>query len=96
MNNEPRISVADVMYGQFIKYDRLYEMTKYALYGANTHSVDIYIDAYSLLSKMYRLGSTLHVDDSCAIASCLINLAIHLRAYFESRHKIRSKVYIVY
>ena len=94
--NEPRITVADVMYGQFIKYDRLYEMTKYALYGANTSSVNIYIDAYSLLTKMYRLGFALHVDDSCAIASCLINLAIHLRAYFESRHRIHSKVYIIY
>lgn len=96
MNNVPHVSAADVMYGQFIKYDRMYEMTKYALYGANTNSVNIYIDAYSLLTKMYRLGSTLQIDDSCSIASSLINLAIHLRAYFESRHRISSKVFIVY
>ena len=96
MNNVTHISAADVMYGQFIKYDRMYEMTKYALYGANTNSVNIYIDAYSLLIKMYRLGSTLQIDDSCSIASSLINLAIHLRAYFESRHRISSKVFIIY
>lgn len=97
MNNTPlHISAADVMYGQFIKYDRLYEMTKYALYGANANSVNIYIDVYSLLLKLYRTGSSLEIDDSCSIASSLINLAIHLRAYFESRHKISSKIYIIF
>lgn len=95
--SEHHTNVSDAMYGQFIKYDRLYEMTKYAFYGCNNlSSVNIFIDVYSLVEKLYRLGSYLELDDSYSIASCIINLSIHLRAYFESRHRVNSKIFIVY
>jgi|GEM_PF-2176335 len=90
-------NIADLLYGSFIKYDRMYEMTKFALYGAtDVRDINIFIDAYSILRSLYRQGSNISVKDSCVIASSLINLAIHLRAYFETRHKTTSKVYIVY
>lgn len=89
--------IADLLYSGFIRYERLYEMTKYAFYGkTDSNNVDIYIDAYSILKVLYSRGPSLQVKDSCVIASCLINLAIHLRAYFESRHNVCSKVYIIY
>lgn len=88
---------ADLLYGSFIKYDRLYEMTKFAFYGkTDSNSVNIFIDAYSILRTLYSRGQTLMLKDSCAIASCLINLAIHLRAYFDTRHQVATKVYIIY
>lgn len=90
-------SAADILYGSFIRYDRLYEMTKFAFYGEiKCNSVNIYIDVYSIIRSLYTRGSNLQIDDSCSIASCIINLAIHLRSYFETRHKVASKVYIVY
>lgn len=89
--------IANILYGSYIRYERLYEMTKYAFYGdTDSNDVNIFIDAYSVLKSLYGRGLGFEIDDSCVIASCLINLAIHLRAYFETRHRVASKVYIVY
>lgn len=90
-------NIADILFGSYIRYDRMYEMTKYAFYGkTDANNVNIFIDCYSLLKSLYTRGSHLMIKDSYAIASCLINLAIHLRAYFESRHNTMSKVYLIY
>lgn len=89
--------IANILYGSYIRYDRLYEMTKYAFYGkTDSNDVNIYIDAYSILKSLYKYGLNIQITDSCVIASCLINLAIHLRAYFDSRHHVNSKIYIIY
>ena len=38
-------SVADIMYGSYIRYDRLFEMTKYAFYGkTDSDNVNVFID----------------------------------------------------
>ena len=95
-NAHAKPSAANVLFSQFIRYDRLYEMTKFALYNSNSTHVNIFIDSYSIIRKLYRMGSNLQIDDSYVIASCLINLAIHLRAYFETRHRITSKIFIIY
>lgn len=92
-----RSSIADMLYGSYIRYDRMYEMTKFAFYGkTDSESVNIFIDCYSMLRSLYKRGLNFQVEDSCVIASCLINLAIHIRAYFETRHHVSSKVYLIY
>ena len=41
-------NVADILYGSYIKYDRLFEMTKFAFYGkTDSNDVNIFIDVYS-------------------------------------------------
>ena len=90
-------NIADILYGSYIRYDRMYEMTKFAFYGkTDAKSVNIYIDCYSILRSLYSRGSNFMIKDSYSIASCLINLAIHIRAYFETRHSVYSKIYIIY
>lgn len=75
----------------------MYEMTKFAFYGkTDSNDVNVYIDCYSILQTLYYKGTSLEVADSYSIASGLINLAIHIRAYFYSRHNVASKIYIVY
>ena len=96
-NRDYKFSAVDLLYGSYIRYERLMAMTKFAFYGkTDSNSVNIFIDAYSILRNLYTKGTNLIVDDSCAIASCLINLAIHLRAYFETRHRVSSAIFIVY
>ena len=90
-------NIADIIYGNYIRYDRLFEMTKFAFYGkTDSNDVNIYIDVYSILKGLYTRGSNIVINDSCVISSCIINLAIHLRAYFDTRHRVNSKIYIVY
>lgn len=96
-DNMQRQDMADILYGSYIRYDRMYEMTKFALYGAtDVNHINVYIDCYSILRSLYTRGGEINRRDSYAIASCLINLAIHIRAYFETRHNIMSKVYLIY
>ncbi len=91
------INVSDLIYGSYIRYDRMYEMSKFAFYGdTDSNNVNIYIDLYSILKNLYSKGPSLRINDSYSIASCVINLAIHIRAYFETRHNVMSKVYIIY
>lgn len=91
------IDAADLLFGSYIKYDRMYEMTKYAFYGkTDSNDINIYIDIYSIVKNLYSRGPSLQIKDSYVIASCLINLAIHIRAYFETRHRVMSKVYLIY
>lgn len=92
----PRSMVSDILYGNYIRYDRMYEMTKYAFYGSDSSKVNIYIDLYSMLKSLYSRGLEARIDDFNVIASCMINLAIHLRAYFETRHQTESTIYLVY
>lgn len=90
-------NVADILYGSYIRYDRLFEMTKFAFYGkTDSENVNIYIDVYSILKSLYARGTNIKINDSYAIASCIINLAIHLRAYFDTRHRVSSKIFIIY
>lgn len=88
--------VADILYGSYIRYDRMYEMTKYAFHGnIESKSVNVFIDLYSILLSLYKRPDAM-IQDQYSIASCIINLAIHIRAYFESRHRVYTKIYIVY
>ena len=89
-------NAADILYGSFIRYDRLFEMTKFAFYGkTDSNEVNIFIDVYSLLKGLYTNSKHLIID-SYVITSCIVNLAIHLRAYFDTRHRTHSKIYIIY
>lgn len=88
---------ADVLFGSFIKYERLYEMSKHSICNVNNcNEINVYIDVYSLMKSLYSRGSNLLIKDKYVIVSCLINLAIHIRAYFETRHQLASKIFIVY
>lgn len=90
-------SIADILYGSYIRYDRLFEMTKFAFYGkTDSNDVNIFIDLYSIFKSIYTKGTNITIKDSYVIASLSINLAIHMRAYFESRHNVYSKIYLIY
>ena len=89
-------NIADILFGSYIRYDRLYQMTMFALNSSDGDSANVFIDMKSILKSLYDRGDGLMINDSYAIASCFINLAIHLRAYFETRHRVSTKIYIVY
>lgn len=91
-----KVNTVDILYGEYIKYDRLYEMTMHAFCGNDKiDRTDIYVDLYSILRKLYHFGDRLEVDDSCGIASSIINLAIHLRGFFN-KMGIYSRIFLVY
>lgn len=91
------ISPEYILYGYFIKYHKLKEMTIREFSNtpnANATKVNIYIDLYDMLYSLYT--KQVNIEDTEAISSTIINLAAHLRGYFRRTHRVESKIYLVY
>lgn len=87
------INVDQIIYGSYIKYDRLKELTLSAFRNSTATKINIYIDMYSILLGVYRANTL--IGDYSVITSTIINLCAHLRSYFWFTHKVTSKIFIV-
>lgn len=88
-------SIEDVLYSNYIKYDRLYALTNHAFYGSNSNDLDIYLDMNSLTKVLFRT-TEVSIDNYSSVTSSMINLCAHLRSYYETRHRVNTRIYIVY
>ena len=86
-----------ILYGYYIKYNRLKEMTLFEFGetpNANATKVNIYIDLYDMLYSLYT--NKVDIKDSVSITASIINLVAHLRGYFRKVHRVETKIYLVY
>lgn len=95
------MNIEAALYNNFIKYDRLYNLTMQAFYGQpNVSEINIYIDMTSMINILYNnryyQGSESFVPNPQLIASNMINLCAHLRGYFLNRHRVYTRYCIVY
>ena len=88
------VSIEQVMYSNYIKYDSLLRMTSEAFAGSNADVVNIYIDMHSLLQCIY--AQDVMIENYTSITSSFINLCAHLRHYFRTRHRVESRIYLVH
>ena len=95
--DDSRTSPSNILYGEYIKYDRMYEMSMHAFNGHDIiKEVEVYVDLYSILRKLYIFGDNkLDLNDQYEIAASIINLGIHIRGFFN-RFGIASKIYLIY
>lgn len=89
-----KIGVGDILFSNYIKYNKLMELTKEAFSGSNSNDVNIYLDMYDMISSLYRTDYV--IEEQSIIASAIINLCAHLRYYYQSRHRVETKIFIVY
>lgn len=89
-----RINATELLYGNYIKYDRLHYLCSHALYKYDQDVVNIFIDMNSLLQVLYRYD--VYFVFSNAITSSIINLCSHIRNYFWNYQHKYTKIYIVY
>lgn len=87
-----RVPIEFILYGQFIKYDKLEEIVNKEFDNSNARFVNIFIDAYQMLLPIYKFYK---VDNELSVTSCLINMAIHYRSFFR-RYGVDSNVFILY
>lgn len=90
--NNDRVPIEYILYGQFIKYDKLEEIVNKEFDNSPCRFVNIFIDAYQMLLPIYKFY---RVDNELSVTSCLINMAIHYR-YFFRRYGVDSNVFILY
>lgn len=83
-----------VLLSYYIKFNRLQELTPYMGIDETTSVVDIYIDLYDMLKRLY--GSDLYANKSLTIVSSIINLAAHMRAYYKTRHGMWTRIFLIY
>lgn len=91
-----KVDVEQLLYSYYIKYNRLLDITNVAFKDAdpNSRSISIYIDLYDMLKPLYT--TNIYANKQLLIVSSVINLAAHMRHYFWSRHRLNTKIYLVY
>jgi hypothetical protein len=92
--NEPanNIPIESILYSNYIRYDRLKELTLRQFAYSNENILNIYIDMYTIMRPLYKRN---YIYESSIFASTILNLAAHLRSYYWSRHKVATNIYII-
>jgi len=89
--------VEQIMYGNYIKYDKLAEMTKQSFgqnpYCSDSNSLNVYIDMNSIIKTLYMYKDMV-VEDYTVITSSIINLCAHIREFYR-KIGVATKIYII-
>lgn len=92
-----KYSVEQIMYGNYIKYDKMAELTTQSFgrnpYCANSKVLNVYIDMNSLLKILY-VYKDMVVEDYTVITSSIINLCAHIREFYR-RIGVATKIFII-
>lgn len=89
--------VEQIMYGNYIKYDKLAEMTQQSFgrnpYCMHSKSLNVYIDMNSLIKILY-IYKDMVIEDYVVITSSIINLCAHIREFYR-KIGVMTKIFIV-
>ena len=91
---DTKINMESLLLSHYIKYDKLLELCNISLANIKSNTVDIYIDLYDILKKIYT--TDIKINKRFIIVSSIINLAAHYRGYFWSRHRLYTRIFLVY
>lgn len=86
------IPIESVLYSNYIRYDKLKELTLNQFANSNENNLNIYIDMYTILRPLYKRNL---IENSSIFVSTILNLAAHMRSYYWTRHGVATKIYIV-
>ena len=81
----------------YIPYSRMLRLNEIfcgTVYGEAT-SIDIYIDMNSMTSQLFYSSGSI-TGGAEEIASTIINLCAHYRTYYNTRHHVSTRFFIVY
>lgn len=84
-----------VLYGNYIKYDKMSSMVEENFKGSSANTVNIFIDVYSVIKDLY-ICETFTKENQLQMSSSLINLCAHMRYFFRNRYRVESKIFLVY
>ena len=80
----------------YIKYNRLVELTNFAFAGSDANECDILIDLNSVLLPLYNTYDMSLDKSEWEIASTIINMIAHYRSFYWSNYKVRTRFYFIY
>jgi hypothetical protein len=88
------IDLEKLLYSEYIKYDYMQTMTSLEFQDSNAEEVNVFIDLYHILGKLYVQQN--YEDAVDIIYSCIRNMISHYKHYFWSRHRVHAEVIFVY
>ena len=88
-------SIESILYGNYIKYDKMSELVESNFKGSTSTTVNIFIDIYSMFRNVH-MSDSLNSNNQLILSSSIINLCAHIRHFFRSRYKVESNIYIVH
>jgi hypothetical protein len=94
MNNDIKINLENMLYGYYIKYDKLFQITNECFKDVESDILDIYVDLYDMLKPVYKRD--IYTNKNFVIVSAIINLAAHLRGYYWTRHRVQTRIFLVH
>lgn len=89
-----KVNLESLLLSYYIRYDRLLNMTMASLADIQGDTVDVYIDLYDYLKPIYT--KDIYANKRFLIVSSIINLAAHIRGFFRTRHRLYTRIYLVY
>lgn len=97
MPSDDKHNIESILRAYYIRYDKLWELNTIVNQTTsikNPEYVDIYIDLYDMLKILY--STDIYANNSFTICSSVINIAAHLRGYYMTRHRLWSRIFLVY
>lgn len=97
MQREYKQNIESLLRAYYIRYNRLYELNNVIAKTTtikNQDHVDIYIDLYNMLKSIYTID--VYANNTLSICASVINLAAHLRGYYITRHRLWTRIFLVY
>ena len=73
--NDVYMDLEKLLYSEYIKYDYMQTMTTLEFQDSNAEEVNVFIDLYHILGKLYAQEN--FEDAVEIIASCIINMISH-------------------
>lgn len=89
-----KVNLESLLLSYYIRYDRLLNMTMVSLADMQGDTVDVYIDLYDYLKPIYT--KNIYANKRFLVVSSIINLAAHIRGFFRTRHRLYTRIYLVY
>lgn len=90
-----RRSLDTLAFMNYIKYDRLNELIRYAYAGSNATKINIYIDLYPIIRSIYADTYQVSYDGFMDLVPLLINICAHYRYFFRKGYNVESTIYLV-
>lgn len=94
MNNDNinDVLISQIIYSNFITYNRLSYLTRHCLTDYSTDEINIFINMDSIVASLMKRDV---FPNMFLFTSSILNMAAHMRSYYWTRHHVISNIYIV-
>lgn len=91
-------SVENIIYGSYVKMERLNKIVYDAFSNSSVSSateLNIYVDLYSVMKSIFSESYRTNIDDYTSITSCIINLCSHYRKFFRGL-QVKTNFFLIF